>query len=98
MIFNKKYQITIDFLEKVTGKIGKWFNGKGGGKNFEENFMLTCPNVYQIDKYIFVSFLNKMLIEYNIITPYQKAHFLAQCFHESAEFESTLEFASGNNY
>ncbi|MWN91335.1 hypothetical protein GQ597_11570, partial [Gilliamella sp. Pra-s65] len=97
-IVNEKYQITTDFLEKVMNKTGKWFNGKGGGKTFEENFRLNYPDVYQIDKTLFVSLLNNSLKKFNIITPYQKAHFLAQCFHESAGFESTLEFSSGNNY
>ncbi|WP_141670737.1 glycoside hydrolase family 19 protein [Gilliamella sp. Choc3-5] len=97
-IVNKKYQITTDFLEKVMNKTEKWFNGKGGGKTFEENFILNYPDIYQIDKTLFVSLLNSSLKKFNITTPYQKAHFLAQCFHESAGFESTLEFSSGINY
>ncbi|TEA26347.1 glycoside hydrolase family 19 protein [Candidatus Schmidhempelia bombi] len=97
-IVNKKYQITTDFLEKVMNKTGKWFNGKGGGKTFEENFILNYPDIYQIDKTLFVSLLNSSLKKFNITTPYQKAHFLAQCFHELAGFESTLEFSSGINY
>ncbi|GAA5114436.1 hypothetical protein GCM10023211_24000 [Orbus sasakiae] len=96
--FTKDYNITVSFIEKVTGKVGTWFNGKGAGKKFGNEFKLKNPNIYQLDKEFFVSLMNNSLEEYNIIGEYHKAHFLAQCFHESASFESTLEFASGNGY
>ena len=36
--------------------------------------------------------------KYDIITPLQRAHFLAQCAHESGGFKWTEEFASGQAY
>jgi predicted chitinase len=45
-----------------------------------------------------VQILNEALVRHGITTGYQKAHFLAQCFHESAHFETTIEFASGEGY
>jgi predicted chitinase len=42
--------------------------------------------------------LNDALERYEITTPHQQAHFVSQCFHESAAFETTVEFASGEQY
>jgi len=36
--------------------------------------------------------------KYDILTPIQRAHFLAQCAHESGGFKWTEEFASGKAY
>jgi predicted chitinase len=91
-------EITVEFLEKVLGKSGTWFNGKGGGKLFEERFKTNYPAVYKMDKAKFVTMLNEALDRHEINECYQKAHFLAQCFHECAHFETTLEFGSGKNY
>jgi len=45
---------------------------------------------------------NKLLIEamkkFGILTPIQRAHFLAQCAHESGGFKWVREFASGTAY
>ncbi|WP_392561014.1 glycoside hydrolase family 19 protein [Orbus sturtevantii] len=97
-VIGEDYLITVELIEKITGKTGNWFNGKGSDKKFQEMFKATHPNVYQLDKENFVSLFNSCLQKYNITSPYHKAHFLSQCFHESANFESTLEFASGRGY
>lgn len=90
--------ITVEFLEKVLGNTGAWFTGKPGGRTFAENFRTNYPEVYEFDKRRFVELLNDALRRYEIVECYQKAHFLAQCFHESAGFQTTIEFASGTRY
>ncbi len=90
--------ITVGFLEKILGKTGDWFTGKGGTASFQLHFPEKYPNIYKYDKERFVSLLNSKMKSYNIIDCYQKAHFLSQCFHESARFETTIEFASGDGY
>lgn len=90
--------ITVELLEKMCGKSGDWFTGKGGSRTFVQEFPEKYPNIYKYDKYKFVSLLNNKLKEYGIVGCYHKAHFLAQCFHESARFETTIEFASGEGY
>ncbi|WP_447650891.1 glycoside hydrolase family 19 protein [Pseudomonas abietaniphila] len=97
-LFNKTRRITVELLEKVTGKSGKWFTGRGGGRTFANDFSANYPKVFEFDKYRFVDQLNDALDRYGITTPYQKAHFVAQCFHESAAFETTVEFGSGAQY
>ncbi|KAE9653140.1 hypothetical protein EJD88_15965, partial [Pseudomonas sp. PB105] len=91
-------RITVDFLEKVTGKSGSWFTGRGGGRKFFAEFEEKYPRIYKYDKCEFVSQLNDALERYGIVTPYQQAHFVSQCFHESAAFETTVEFASGTQH
>ncbi len=91
-------RITVELLEKVTGKSGNWFTGRGGGRTFVKEFEERYPRIYKYDKYEFVSQLNDALERYKITTPYQQAHFISQCFHESAAFETTVEFASGAQY
>ncbi|WP_417660863.1 glycoside hydrolase family 19 protein [Pseudomonas sp.] len=95
---HNKGKITVPFLEKILGKPGAWFTGRGGSSRFIENFRENYPAIYNIDKYKFVKILNAALTRYEITTSYQQAHFLAQCFHESAHFETTIEFASGEGY
>lgn len=56
------------------------------------------PQIYKYEKHKFVDELNDALERYGITTEYQQAHFISQCFHESAAFETTVEFASGVNY
>ncbi|HEF5869599.1 TPA: lytic transglycosylase domain-containing protein [Burkholderia cenocepacia] len=90
--------ITVELLEKVYEKSGDWFTGKGGSRTFVQEFPEKYPNIHKYDKYKFVSLLNTKLKEYGIVGCYHKAHFLAQCFHESARFETTIEFASGEGY
>ncbi|VWC77881.1 calcium-binding protein [Burkholderia contaminans] len=90
--------ITVELLEKVYEKSGDWFTGKGGSRTFIQEFPEKYPNIYKYDKYKFVALLNAKMKEYGIVECYHKAHFLAQCFHESARFETTVEFASGEGY
>lgn len=91
-------EITVSFLEKILGKPGAWFTGRGGSRTFVSTFREHYPAIYDFDKNKFVEILNAALKRHGIITGYQKAHFLAQCFHESAHFETTVEFASGEGY
>jgi predicted chitinase len=91
-------RITVELIEKITGKTGDWFTGAGGGRTFYREFSEKYPNVYKFDKSLFVDLLNDSLEIYGIVGAYQQAHFLAQCFHESAHFETTIEFASGDRY
>lgn len=91
-------RITVKLLEKVTGKLGDWFTGKGGGRAFVRDFEAKYPRIYKYDKYEFVNQLNDALERYEITTPHQQAHFISQCFHESAAFETTIEFSSGTQY
>lgn len=91
-------EITVQFLEKILKKSGDWFTGRGGSRGFVERFQKDYPSIYKINKNDFVQILNAALIRHGITTNYQKAHFLAQCYHESAHFETTIEFASGERY
>jgi predicted chitinase len=91
-------RITVELLERVTGKSGNWFTGRGGGRAFVREFEEKYPRIYKYDKHRFVVELNDALERYEIITPYQQAHFIAQCFHESAAFETAVEFAAGTQY
>lgn len=45
-----------------------------------------------------VPYLNRTLIEFDIITPLRQAHFLAQVAHESDRFNALEEYASGEDY
>lgn len=91
-------RITAGLIEKATGKSGDWFTGKGGGHKFVSEFKSRYPEIYKFDKYEFVGQLNLALDRYEIVTPHQQAHVLSQCFHESAAFETTIEFSSGSQY
>ncbi|SFP21671.1 Predicted chitinase [Geopseudomonas sagittaria] len=91
-------EITVSFLEKILKKPGDWFTGRGGPRSFVARFQENYPAIYKIDKEEFVKILNAALARHGITSSYQKAHFLAQCYHESAHFETTIEFASGDRY
>ncbi|EPM0026697.1 glycoside hydrolase family 19 protein, partial [Citrobacter farmeri] len=93
-----EYEITVELIEKLLGHTNPWFTGKRGGREFSEHFKNNYPDVYEFDKNNFVSQFNEQLIEYGITGAYHKAHFLSQCLHESAHFDTTLEFGSGHNY
>lgn len=96
--YTDRRRITVDLLERITGKSGGWFSGKGGGRTFAEVFKEKYPRIYNYDKARFVSELNEALERYGIVTAHQQAHFVSQCFHESAAFETTVEFGSGMQY
>ncbi|MDT3718000.1 glycoside hydrolase family 19 protein [Pseudomonas oryzihabitans] len=91
-------RITVAFLERILKKNGSWFTGAAGGASFKTNFEKNYPRVFRHDKESFVQIFNQCLNKYGIITPYQQTHFLAQCIHESAHFDTTLEFSSGECY
>ena len=91
-------EITVSFLEKILKKPGDWFTGRGGPRSFVARFQENYPAIFKIDKEEFVKILNAALARHGITSSYQKAHFLAQCYHESAHFETTIEFASGDRY
>lgn len=93
-----EYEVTVELIEKLLGHTNPWFTGKRGGKAFSTHFKNNYPEVYEFDKQSFVSEFNEQLIAYGITGAYHKAHFLSQCLHESAHFDTTLEFGSGRNY
>lgn len=91
--------ITVDLLNKLTRKNGKWFEGKGSSASYYKNTFDTYTNVIGIDKENFLSILKEKISEYQIDKScYHIAHFLAQIIHESAHFDTTLEYASGTAY
>lgn len=91
-------EITVEFLEKILNKKGDWFTGKGGGRAFQQTFPTNYPDIYKFEKKRFVDLLNAKLVAYGITECYQKAHFISQCYVESASFETTIEFADGTEY
>ncbi|KAA6078180.1 hypothetical protein F3I27_03690 [Pantoea sp. Bo_2] len=93
-----EYEVTVELIEKLLGHTNPWFTGKRGGKAFSTHFKNNYPEVYEFDKKKFVSEFNEQLIVYGIAGAYHRAHFLSQCLHESAHFDTTLEFGSGHNY
>ena len=93
-----EYEVTVELIEKLLGHTNPWFTGKRGGKVFSTHFKNNYPEVYEFNKQSFVSEFNEQLIAYGITGAYHKAHFLSQCLHESAHFDTTLEFGSGHNY
>ncbi|MCK8358503.1 hypothetical protein LXA11_08095 [Erwinia amylovora] len=90
--------ITVELVEKILGHTNSWFTGKRGGKAFATHFKNNYPGVFEFDKQSFVSQFDEQLIAYGITGAYHKAHFLSQCLHESAHFDTTLEFGTGHNY
>ncbi|WP_407732374.1 hypothetical protein ACJJVG_07300 [Pseudocitrobacter faecalis] len=95
---NYECEITVELIEKLLGHTNPWFTGTIGGRAFATHFKINYPEVFEFDKNDFVSRLNEQLIVYEITGAYHKAHFLSQCLHESAHFDTTIEFGSGHNY
>ena len=64
----------------------------------EQQLKSIMPNasMTRIRKYL--SYLNQAMLEFGIITPLRKAHFIAQVAHESGEMRYTKELASGKAY
>jgi predicted chitinase len=95
----KPYLITVELIESVTGMTGPWFMGQGSTSSiFVNDYNQYCANIKGFNKEEFVRILNAALERYEITDPYYQAHFLAQIFHESAHFDTTLEYVSGNGY
>lgn len=87
-------EITVELLDKVLGKSGPYFDG--GPKEVQRvEFARIAPNVHEMDKQKFVDLLNAGLEKFGITGCYHRAHFLAQCFHESDHFRTTIEYSSG---
>ena len=75
------------------------------GDKVEEKLLITAEQFYAIapqtslDKLEpLVAPLNIALAKYEINTPLRICHFLAQCCHESDQFNTTEEYASGDDY
>ncbi|WP_115060610.1 glycoside hydrolase family 19 protein [Photobacterium damselae] len=95
---DRKHLITVELIEKVFGFRKHWFSGRGNGSRWHDSFRKTHANVYNFDKHHFVDILNRKMNMYGIIKPIEQIHFLSQIYHESASFDSTLEYSSGRNY
>jgi predicted chitinase len=64
----------------------------------QEQFYAIAPQT-SLDKLEpLVAPLNIALAKYEINTPLRICHFLAQCCHESDQFNTTEEYASGDDY
>ncbi len=85
--------ITVEAFEKILGT-GPWFTGKAGIVDMKRDY----PDVYNISTQVFVDALNAAMKKYEIHSCLQKAHFLAQCYHESGYFKSTAEYGDGSDY
>ncbi|HEX8545418.1 MAG TPA: hypothetical protein VF691_00575 [Cytophagaceae bacterium] len=86
----------MDITEEVFSQIfgnGPWFTAKVASVN-----MADYPQLYKLTTAKLVKALNSAMKKYDINSCLQKAHFLAQCAHESSHFQSTLEYADGNDY
>lgn len=94
----KSQLITVELIHKVFGNTSDWFMGKGNGTKWQKQFHDSHPEIIGFDKYEFVELLNQKMEQYEISTPLQQIHFLAQIYHESASFDTTLEYGSGNHY
>jgi predicted chitinase len=91
--------ITVKLIEKVTEKTGAWFEGKGSTRSwFVNDYNQYCAHNKGLDKENFVNMLNDALERWGITELYHQAHFLSQIFHESAYFDTTLEYDNGNGY
>ncbi len=94
-----KCKITVELLNKLTGKHGAWFMGVGSRSKIYKDEFKTYTKIHNFDKEKFIKILNQKMHHYNIDKScYHVAHFLAQIIHESAHFDTTLEYGSGHNY
>ncbi len=85
--------ITVEAFEEIFGE-GPWFTGKSGIVDMKRDY----PDVYNISTEKFVEALNAAMNKYEIKSCLQKAHFIAQCYHESGYFRSTAEYGDGADY
>jgi len=92
-------KITVKLLNKLTRNYGAWFMGKGSRSTIYKNEFKTYTQIHNFDKEKFIKILNQKMHHYGIDKScYHVAHFLAQIIHESAHFDTTLEYGSGHNY
>lgn len=70
----------------------------GDRKIFNHKNMPTDGDSYEasIDK--FVELMNSAFTKYGFENCLHKQHFLAQCYHESDHFNTTIEYAGGSDY
>lgn len=63
-----------------------------------EQLRLICPAAKIADITAALPYLNAAMKKYDINTKLRQAHFLAQVAHESADFRTTQEYATGAAY
>ena len=86
---------TVDELKVIVAAMRK----TEGIKSFAILQEKNCPLPSEDKTYERVTEeLNKVCEQYEINTCIRKAHFLCQIYWESARFQTTVEFASGNGY
>ena len=85
---NNKCELTVDLFREIFGNI----------RLFTASNMPTDCSAYDISIERFVELLNEGFVKYNINCCSQIAHFLSQSCHESAHFNTTMEYASGSDY
>jgi|GEM_PF-1249247 len=93
--------ITSNFSSKTTCcelDIEKFDSIFGSGKLFAADNMPTTCDSYNVDRQKFIDLLNNAFDKYEFKKCIYKTHFLAQCYHESDHFRTTMEYASGNDY
>ena len=96
---SKNCQITVDFLNELIGNSNNWFMGKGSKNIVYQQEYSRYTNIHNFDKHKFIEILKQKMKEYNIDKScYHIAHFLSQVIHESAHFDTTLEYGNGYNY
>ena len=84
--FCKKF--TVELFDKIFSK-----NTIFGAKNMQKR-----EGIYQMDKQKLIDAINKTANRYEISNCLRLAHFLGQIGHESDNFNTTEEYASGSAY
>ncbi|TWI04673.1 putative chitinase [Luteimonas cucumeris] len=70
----------------------------GDRKIFNHKNMPTDGDSYDANIDKFVDLMNSAFTKYGFENCLHKQHFLAQCYHESDHFNTTIEYASGSDY
>jgi predicted chitinase len=70
----------------------------GGARLFTGQNMPADCDAYNVDPQKFINLLNTAFTVNRFDKCIYKMHFLAQCYHESDNFRTTKEYASGNDY
>lgn len=86
---------TVDEMKNIILEMRTFSKNKQKGLFYEKNCLLS-----EKDKSFerLTEEINKAFRTWGINTCMRKIQFLAQCYHESAQFSTTLEFASGEYY